>query len=144
VKLFLTFDNEFLGFKPADYTRLHQSRPNSNNLAVSLDTDDSFTAQPFPRTPPPGEGDCDEDGSISDNSGASDTEPLDTNMEPPTPLLPPERVPSQVHTKIPAMKKRNKVNLLKLVQTICDYGPYNLLVELGPKGEARVPFSHSN
>jgi hypothetical protein len=40
--------------------------------------------------------------------------------------------------RIAALRKRNKINLLKLAPSLIRYGPFHLLTELGPKGEGAI------
>jgi hypothetical protein len=47
-------------------------------------------------------------------------------------------VPTRPDRKIPALRKRNKRNLLKLSPSLIRYGPFHLLTELGPKGEGAI------
>jgi hypothetical protein len=46
--------------------------------------------------------------------------------------------PFRASYRIPALAKRNKINLLKIPGTLQQYGPYLLLSELGDKGEGAI------
>jgi hypothetical protein len=145
VKLYLSFDDEFLRFKFHSANRRQPEggfpiRTAPNDFRVQIDVDEESAlrsrATLLQHSPTP---ESDDEGSMSDDSGVG-LQAEEANL---CPGVLDDDLAHCSHSSskaagIPAMLKRNKINLLKIVQTLTDYGPYHLLSELGPKGEGAI------
>lgn len=126
VKLYLSFDHLY-----------HMLGSNSSHIDSNLDIPRTQTI-PVATGQAAGQAACntyhdttddestdDSEGSVSDASGEANSG-LGV-------LLPSDRI-----GLIPALGKRNKINLLKISNTLARYGPYRFLSELGPQGEGAI------
>ena len=131
IKIYLSFDHEFHTWdgrplpplaRVTGHPTVQHDLAMNNVLPFSSATTPANSAPVCPE-------DEDDSGSISDDS-CSNPEPEGTIDG----LLPNQGAAY----RIPAVAKRNKLNLLKVPETLARYGSYQFLSELGPKGEGAI------
>jgi hypothetical protein len=137
VKLYLSFDHIFLAGEHAPDGRtgaevIHP--PPAPDLSIRL-TCPVDTATPLgPATEDSDDSTMDDDASLSDDS--VDDLADEHNTPDDRGALPP--VSGVRRGNIPAVKKRNKLNLLMVDSLLSTFGSYQYLSELGPKGEGAI------
>jgi hypothetical protein len=139
IKLYLTFDDYFLRYS-GERDTITVVAPDSDSVRIEIRQDSEPTLREELD-----ESDDDTLGSVSDDSGDDGFATPNNHV----PTQAGEGVASSLSSastegtsnkrgRIPALSKRNKYNLITLVDTICHYGPYMYNSELGPKGEGAI------
>jgi hypothetical protein len=153
IKLYLSFDHQFDTWKPGNIPGTpepwdHLRGSGTHYPVLTMNTDplsrhSRMTSDPF--SAPNVISDCEDEeeeddlGSISDSSGdglPQDEILLDgiaASAPPPEVVL-----GSPASYRIAAVRKRNKINLLKVPSILQRVGSYHYVVELGPKGEGAI------